>query len=485
MAKFKEKPWYQKMFLWWTHDGAHHVSEGVIYDWNFEPLVVMPIVLIVLIIIAGAVDPGAVEGTLAFVVALSPIWLPIYLGKFFWTTWIHYIRFAFWFSQEHVLLEVQLPPEVEKSPLAMELFLTGIYNTGGEGTFIARLWEGKFRPIFSLEVASNEGQIKFYIHCRKGWKNILEAKLYGQYPEAKVTEIEDYVARIPFNTGEYGLWGTEFAKTERANGEPADAVPIKTYIDYKLDKDPDKPETQVDPMTNMLEYMGQIGKGEYIWLQIVMQARKKDQWYGFYYEGNFFFKSRDSYKTAAKDKIAEITKGAVERAQNLIDTGDEGENKKQKAQAASRGQMLLSPGERLQIEAIERALTKSVFECGIRGLYFAKKENFNGVNIGNLVMLFAAFRQPGYNNIMPGRGMDWFDYPWQDWGDIRQNKMRDNLFFRYKQRAYFYVPYDQVPVAMTTEELATIWHFPGSSVQTPAIDRVPSRRSEAPINLPV
>jgi hypothetical protein len=85
---------------------------------------------------------------------------------------------------------------------------------------------------------------------------------------------------------------------------------------------------------------------------------------------------------------------------------------------------------------------------------------------------------------MPARGNNWFDYPWQDWKEIRANRMRRNLFFRYKQRAYFYVPYDQVPVFMTTEELATIWHFPSSVVQTPALDRVPSRRSDAPINLP-
>lgn len=467
-------PWYKKIFLWWTYKGAHHVSEKVIYHWAFEPLVVMPLALLILIVVAARIDPGAVSGTLAMVVALSPVWLPIYLFVFFWTTWIHYIRYMFWFRQEHALLEIQLPPEVEKSPLAMELFLTGIWNSGGEGTFMHRIWRGQFRPIFTLEVASNEGQIKFYIHARRGWKNILEAKLYGQYPEAKVTEVEDYVARVPFTTEEYGLWGTEFDKTEGAH-----ALPIKTYIDYGLDKNPDKPETQVDPMTNMLEYMGQIGKGEYIWLQIIMQARKRDQWYGFYYENGFFFKKKDNYVDKARAKITDITKKAIKRSQELLE--DDAEKKR----VASRGAMLLTGGEKLQVEAIERSLTKNLFECGIRGLYLAKKESFNGANIGNLVMLFAAFRQPNYNGIMPGRGSNDFDYPWQDWNGVRDNKVKRNLFFRYKQRAYFYVPYDQVPVFMTTEELATIWHFPSSVVQTPALDRVPSRRSEAPINLPV
>lgn len=462
---FKEAPWYKKIFTAWTHDAAHHISEGIIYKWAFEPLVVMPALFLLLVVAASIIDPAAVSGTLAMVVALSPVWLPIFLAVFFWVTWMHYIRYIFWFGRETILLEVQLPPEVVKSPLAMELFLNGIHNSGGESTFLARIWEGKFRAIFALEIASNEGQIKFYIHCPKGWKNILEAKLYGQYPEAKVTEVEDYVSRVPFNLEEYSLWGTEFAKTENA------AMPIKSYIDFGLDKNPDKPENSVDPITNIVEYMGQIGKGEYIWLQIIIKARKKEEWYGFYLEGN-------AWDKLAKEAISKITKGAIDRAKELVQ--DEAE----KNRVGSRGAMLLSPGERAKVEAIERSQTKNVYECGIRGLYLGRKENYNGINIGNLVNIFAGLKQVGYNNIMPGRGMDWFDYPWQDWHDIRQNRMRNNLFFRYKHRAYFYVPYDQVPVYMTTEELATIWHFPSSVVQTPALDRVPSRRSEAPINLP-
>jgi hypothetical protein len=469
---FEKQPWYKKIFLLWTHEGAHHVSEKWIYGWALEPLVIIPLAFLILLVIAGNTDPAAVSGTLAMVVALSPIWLPVGLAVFFWVTWIHYIRYMFWFKQEYVLLEIQLPPEVEKSPLSMELFLTAMYNAGGESTFIARIWKGQFRPIFTLEIASNEGQVKFYLHCRRGWKNVLEARLYGQFPEARITEAADYVAPILFNTAEYGLWGAEFMKTAKtAAGHPADAMPIKTYIDYALDKSPDKPETQVDPISNLVEFLGQIGQGEYIWMQIVMRARKKDEWYGFYTSG-------DPWKKPAQEMIRDITNKAIERAQSFVE--EDAEKKK----VGSRGAMLLTGGEKLQVEAIERNLTKNVFECGIRVMYMARNENFNGVNIGNIVKFFDAYRQENYNNIMPTRGSSDFDYPWQDWNDIRQNRVRRNLFFRYKHRAYFFVPYDQVPTLLTTEELATIWHFPSSVVQTPALDRVPSRRSEAPINLP-
>lgn len=465
--EFKDQPWYKKIFLMWTHDAAHHISEKWIGGWAVEPLVVVPIAFLILLLTAGAVDPAAVSGTLAMVVALSPVWLPVGLAVFFWITWMHYINYMFWFRQEHVLLEIQLPPEVTRSPLSMELFLTSMWNSGGESNFIARIWKGQFRPVFALEIASNEGQIKFYLHARRSWKNVLEAKLYGQFPEARVTEVPDYVAPIPYNTDDYNLWGAEFKKT--ADG---DAMPIKTYIDYGLDKNPDTPETQVDPISSLVEFMGQIGQGEHIWMQIVMRAPKGDSWwYGFPTKGN-------AWKDGAKALTTKITKAAIERAQGFVE--DEAEKKK----VGQRGSTLLSPGERLQIEAIERSLTKMHFECGIRVIYLARRDNFSGINIGNVVHFFAPFRQVGYNSIMPARGMSDFDYPWQDWNNIRQNRVRRQLFFRYKHRAYFNVPYDQVPTYLTTEELATIWHFPSSAVQTPALDRVPSRRSEAPINLP-
>jgi len=468
---FSNQPWYKKIFLFWTYDGSHTTANNL-YELAFDPLVVIPPLFIVFVFYVASVDPAAVSGTLAMVVALSPVWLPIFLFVFFWVTWMHYIRYMFWFSHEFVLLEVQLPPEVEKSPLAMELFLTAMWNAGGEATFLARIWRGSFRAVFTLEIASNEGQVKFYIHLRKAFKNIIEARLYGQYPEARVTEVDDYVTKIPFNLEEYDLFGAEYKKANKPEAGTPGIMPIRTYIDYGLDKNPDKPEMQVDPITNLVELLGHIGAGEYLWLQIPMRAYKKDEWYGFY-------KAKSQYVEDAKAGLKAITKGAIERAQSFV------EEETEKKKVGSRGSTLLSGGEKLRVEAIERALTKNVFEVGIRVLYISKKGATVGVTNGQVVRFFDAYRYPDYNSLGAARGVVDFDYPWQDFNNIRVNRVKNNLFFRYKQRAYFYVPYDQVPSYMTTEELATIWHFPSSVVQTPALDRVPSRRSDAPTNLPI
>lgn len=429
-----------------------------------------PLVFLGLLSFVYFTDPTAAEAGLTAIALLSPIWLPLFLLRYFWIYWIHYIRYKFWFSQEMILLHVQLPSEVTKSPLAMELFLAALWNSSGEVTFIKRMWMGVFRPIWSLEIASNEGQVNFYIHMRKGLRSVVEARLYGQFPEAQVREVEDYTRQIDFNIDEYELWGAEFIK-----GDPQ-ALPIKTYIDYKLDKDPDE-EFKIDPLTNALEALATMGKGEYFWFQIIIKARKKDEWYGFYDT------KHDAYKDSYVKGLKDIMEGAAKRAASLIQGHDE-KAESAKAQASARGLTLLTGGEKLKLEAMERAKEKLTFECGMRALYFAKKENFTGSNIAIIPRFFDPFRSNDLNAINPARWMASLDYPWQDFRNIRRNAFKKKLFFLFQNRAYFYVPMDQAPIFLSIEELASIWHFPSSTVRTPGLDRVPSKRSEAPVNLP-
>ncbi|HVV15497.1 MAG TPA: hypothetical protein VHD55_03815 [Candidatus Paceibacterota bacterium] len=456
------------LFHEWSHKFGNDDSLKIgLAGYHIEALVVAPVAFVIFLVAALSVDPAAVKAAALATAAISPVWVPLFIVSFFWTSWIEYIRFQFWFSQEHILLEVQLPPEVEKSPLSMELFLTTLWNSGGESTFIARIWKGQFRPVWALEIASNEGRVSYYIHTRQSWRNVIEARLYGQYPEAKITLAEDYAAKVNFNLDDYDLWGTEYSKAQ------AGAVPIKTYVDYALDKNPDTPEIQVDPITNILEYFSHVGEGEYLWLQIIMKARKKDEWFGFYdYK-------HDHYKDGGKAEIDKMVKVAGERAKKLV-----GEDPEKQAQAQARGLTLLTESERRRVEAIEKAMGKLTFECGMRGVYISKKGRFNPVNIGSLVRLFDPVRSNDYNQINPTRGMAIFDYPWQDFHDIRKRYIKKQTYEFYKNRAYFYVPYDQVPVFMNTEELATLWHFPNSKTAPPGLERVASKRSEAPANLP-
>jgi len=471
---FKKYPFYKKWLMAWTPSGSAHFANWL-NGWAFDPLVVSPIIFLVLLIVAHHVDPDAVLAVFAIVVGLSPIGLPIGLMFVFWTNWVHYIWFAFWFTQEYALLEVTVPPETTKTPQAMELFLVALWNSGGETTFIQRIWRGQFRIVTSLEIASNEGRINFYMHVRRGWKDIIAARLYGQYPEAQVREVPDYVTSIPFNLNDYDLFGSEYKKSN------PQGFPIKTYVDYGLHMNADDQETQVDPITNLLELFGSIGKGEYFWMQLLVKARKRDNWYGFEIKpwgGGYV----DKYAEEVKESIRVTMKEAADRTLKAAGAADPASPLS--TQVAARGVALLSQPEKDRIESAERNLNKLIFECGVRVIYLAKKENYVGVNAGAIIRFFDAYRANEYNSLGVTRGTSYFDYPWQDWNNYRRTKEKRNLYFNYRHRAYFYVPYDQAPVYMTSEELATIWHFPSSVVKTPGLARVPAKVSEAPANIP-
>ena len=62
----------------------------------------------------------------------APLWLPASLVVFFWVSWVGYKLTQFLDKQKMVLLEVKVPKNVDKSPLAMEVVLNSLHQTSGE-----------------------------------------------------------------------------------------------------------------------------------------------------------------------------------------------------------------------------------------------------------------------------------------------------------------------------------------------------------------
>jgi len=90
-----------------------------------------------------------------------------------------------------------------------------------------------------------------------------------------------------------------------------------------------------------------------------------------------------------------------------------------------------------------------------------------------------------------GIGVRWrtdFDYNWlSDRSGRRKLKMKKDELEAYKLRKYSEADkktkVDATKV-MSVEELATVYHIPGTAVVTPNLTRVESNRKEAPANLP-
>lgn len=397
-----------------------------------------------------------VTSALTVFLAWFPYWGPLFLGYLFHHQWMHYVQGRFISRVNWVLLEVKLPKEIHKTPLAMEIMLNALYQSSAKIVWWDKYWKGKVKDWFSLEMVSIEGHVKFFIRTGAFYKNVIEAQLYAQYPDVEIHEVPDYTRYVDYR-GKEGDW--EMISTEYKLSKE-DAYPIKTYVDFGMDKEGVKEEFKIDPLTSVIEYLGSIGKDEQIWIQIIVQSASKR------------YKKTDgsmgNWQDEGKDLITKLTK--------RDETAKEGNAFKM---------LMMTKGESEVIAAIERNIAKLGFECGIRAAYLAKREKADLSHIKALGGLLRAFTTSNLNGFTGGNQTFGWDYPWQDYNKICLTKKKVEMFEAYKQRAWFHVPHKIKPFVLSTEELATIYHFPGGVAQTPTFGRIPSRKSEAPVNLPV
>lgn len=394
-----------------------------------------------------------VVSTLSAFFEWFPYWGPLVLGYVFWHQWVHYVQGRYISRINWVMLEIKLPKEITKSPLAMEIALNVLYQASS-GTWLDKYWKGKVKDWFSLEMVSIEGQIKFFIRTPWLYKNVIEAQLYAQYPDIEIYEVPDYVRYVDYKgkSGDWKILATEYKLTKE------DPYPIKTYVDYGLDKDP-KEELKVDPMTSIIEYLGSIGKGEQIWIQILVESARE----------RYHKKSggKGDWKDEGKDLIAKLS----------------GRDKKEEDDKFQ--MMKLTKGEQEVISAIERSISKLGFDAGIRAVYLAKGDKFHPSNIRSLGGLLRVFTSNNLNGFKLAEQTFGWDFPWEDYDEIRLDWKRKELFEAYKHRSWFHHPRKVKPFVLNTEELATLYHFPGGVAQTPTFGRIPSRKGEAPVNLPM
>lgn len=389
--------------------------------------------------------------------------------------WMTYIRSDYIRKNPGMVLEVRVPKEITKSPKAMELFFSSIYEKGSV-EYSETYWQGKIRPWFSFELASFGGELHFYIWTPVKYRNMVESQLYAQYPTVEIIEADDYAKNKVYDSKKNFMWGTYFKLTK------PDPYPIMTYVDYGLDKETEE-EYKVDPLSSLLEYIGSIKSGEEVWIQILVMAHAE---LGIK-EGRLF-----KHREWIAEGHAEVNKIMKRNA----------ETKSSRSVTAAGFPVIptLTEWEKLQVEAIERSLNKRAFETMIRLCYFAEPERFN-IMSATISGLLGTFRKPFNSNLLNGFKLGWYTdltdpmkdflflFGLRDWGIRKfQPGYAHTMLDAYRRRSIFYAPYrnwEATPFILTAEELATIYHIPGQVVTTPTFERIPSKKVEPPANLPI
>lgn len=400
------------------------------------------------------------------------LWMIGYLFFFFWTK---RVQTKFSASVKYTILEASVPPTtIERGPKNMEQFFASLRGIMSEPNWKDKLLEGKSQLSLSFELIADGNTIRFLIRTPSIFRDVIEAAIYAQYPEALIQETEDYAISVPdkFPNEEWDLWGAELKLSNKS-----DVYPIRTYPFFVDEYSKD--EKFIDPMAAIIEFLGRLFIGEQIWFQFIITP-VGDSWQK---RGIKQVKKLVGEKVKEEETMAKKIIFAPLRAidKHIIDTIlSLGSEKKSEKEDLVNKMQYLSPGEKEILAGIEGKISKIGYLTKARFIYIGKKEVFNKVKgVTGGMGVINQFTDQNLNGLKPDSGT--MTTAPMFFPKKRLAKKQTKLLKAYKARERFTGGKEFI---LNIEELATIYHFPTISVKAPLLTKLQARTSEPPTFLP-
>jgi hypothetical protein len=423
-----------------------------------------------------------IAATINIVINLLLLILPFIFISGAGFAWLAYRRLK-WQRTNYrpVLLRIKVPPLVDKTPAAMHQILNAMYDKS-YGTYLDRFIDGRVPLHISLEIVSISGEVRFYAQVPEKLESLFKSQFYGQYTGVEFERVEDYLRPVDHYIDDYKLLGLQFGlKSE-------EIFPIQTYTSNQLEKieDEKKDARKIDPFNSFIEYMGSIGYGEELWLQIMIRGDHKQTWK----QGQALpFAEKPSLNNKLEEFINKLKEGSKVEGKIVGPDGKVVDTTVNK---------VYDPGVDLLMLGLGDRKNQTNYDVIIRGAYVAEDNKFNSFNIAGLIKSLQGFSSAGSNAIVPSEKTD-FSSDWQE-DFARLNKpfakivkkwqrVREKEFISaYKRRSGFYQPHRNIlgsdSFKMTAGDIATIFHLPING-GSPVLKRIEAIKSEPPSNLPI
>jgi hypothetical protein len=390
--------------------------------------------------------------------------------------WLQWRQGVFAAKRTFVLLAIDVPKATEQTVKAVENMFAHLAGGHNPPSFLEKWWEGLLQDLISCEIISIEGHIQYLIRTTRKLRDLVEASIYAQYPDAELTEVEDYATKVPdkYPDDEYECFGMEMKMVK------AHPYPLKTYVDFE-----DKLTGEFkDPLAVLLEAFSRMGPGEQCWYQLLLTPIDQKE----------FVASSNALVKKITGQKEEVKKTLLDHALNLpvaalgmtgdVLFGAVESSAKQNENALNSRMWNLTPGERKAVEAIELKMSKIIFKVKIRFMYIAKKEVFTKSKI--LQSFIGAIKQVNTNGMQALKletsrvGVSSTLVFFKKW---RNNRRKERLVRAYRARSDWQ---GWERMHMSVDEIATLWHLPVSLfVKAPQVKKTESKKSEPPINLPL
>ncbi len=394
--------------------------------------------------------------------------LPIWLGKRFWGSWMFHLKKTTIVNTRWVMLQIRVPQDVMKSPKSMEQVFAAAHGTYSFGyRLYQKYWSGELEMWTNFEIAADRNGPRFYIRVIETHAEMMKSAVYGQYPDAEIEEVEDYVKKFPSSLPNkvFDIEGGDFILGGK------NAFPIRTYEYFESKEE----EERIDTIATLLEALSHHTGDETTWIQFYLRPLGRD--------------TSDWIKEAVKERDKLLMKeGKVPTFgehlsaffSNIIPILTGGEAKWPEEKPEEKMKIMdMTEGTKLKIEAIDKKISKIAFECAIRWVYIDRVGVLDTAKTRGITAWAKQFTDEGMNGLKPD--LDTYTpvnrYPYKK--RKRYNKKIHIYENAYKRR--FPMKFS----IFNTEELATLYHFPTITVQTPMLGRIEAKKGTPPSGLPV
>ena len=334
---------------------------------------------------------------------------------------------------DSVLLMLEIPRTNDKKELAAEQMFASLHGILRDKQELRN--SGGVQEHLSFEIVSTAGQIRFYVWVPKVLQSFVEGQIYSQYPTVQIYKMnEDYVDKrkeYPVN------YMTELGLIEN------EALPIKTFESF-----------EVDPLAGITGTLAKLNpdRSEEMWIQILTRPIA-DDWHK---------NTTDRWISRIKTGGSSLFQGTgidwtwiIEAIAALFRPPAGGTNSEVKVELSERA--------KTQIAKAEEKATKLGYEVKIRLAYLGQNETDAKLNMQALVGTFKQFNSTNLNGFKQIGGT--FNSE-----DLASYKMR-----QFSNRGFI----------LNISELASVYHLPHTSVETPNIVWATSKTAEPPAKLPV
>ncbi len=407
-----------------------------------------------------------------------------------------YLRRAqsrFYAKDAYTVLRMRVPRDNEQGPLVMEQIFASLYGVLRGATLWGTLG-GFAQDKLSFEIANVEGRISFYVHAPKRLKRFVEGQFYAQYPGVEIEEIPDYLVESTTAVSEGKKWdpagrdAKALAHAGDAGGKDSlsftpvsqlsDSVvaemkmfgtylwPVKTYREFVAKED----KTIVDPLSSLTTSLSTLNHPtDKASIQFVVRpADHHWQKIGWRLYANYYIKGYFNAPYWMLDWFSRFYSVPSLTYQALI-----------WIPVRFLRFFWRSIG---RVKPIENVSVLEKQEVGF-AFWEIPKKKLTTIGFQTDIRLFYqptnADTAGAYNKIKEmAAGFNQFQYPYVNGFGIGKIGQDKELLRRFKERDFY------MKSILGVDELATIFHLPILSLETPNIQWVLSKKLEPPVDVP-